>query len=541
MANLLLPSRNTKQPQHSVQIDWGNPVTNGLLAVDLPGLGYGVVNQNQATGNAPVVAGPVGQQYSLTASSSQYSSIPVTRSLVDGATHLLVFIPNLSSGNNYQRGSTLSGPTHHRSFLQLFDGGGGAYSSIQLGGCLGSEYNNSYANFSANTQSGVNTLLGYWGQNGATAGIMHNGKLSTGALNSTGTPFGTSASLDSGRLLYVGSPYYGDFTGIALNAVWDRALSTSELLALNDNPWQIFAPQKRVIYFDAGAGGGDSTKLVTDSIFSSDTLSNIQVQVSTTESGNAFETNPIGASLGITDSLSLIDTLQGILNTLAIQESGISSDVLAAVQVALLVAESATGLEDLSLLSEALKQIAETGTLVDNIAEILVALSLAETGSILDSVSKIAEGFINLSETGIISDSITGLSVTTGLADAITSLDAVIAKAQVAILENANVSELVALLSATLLAINETAIGSDTLNPLNISFSIPEIANGSENLAISNILTIFENSGILDSIVKYDPEANVISVKFALEARAVSFVLPTRNTTFILIPRGTIQ
>lgn len=42
----------------------------------------------------------------------------------------------------------------------------------------------------------------------------------------------------------------------ALSVVWSRALSNAEIAEISSNPWQVFRPVQRRIYFDMGAGGG---------------------------------------------------------------------------------------------------------------------------------------------------------------------------------------------------------------------------------------------------------------------------------------------
>ena len=48
-----------------------------------------------------------------------------------------------------------------------------------------------------------------------------------------------------------------------LAVVWKRALSNDEIAAVSRNPWQLFKPASRRIYFDMGAGGGGTTHTVT--------------------------------------------------------------------------------------------------------------------------------------------------------------------------------------------------------------------------------------------------------------------------------------
>jgi hypothetical protein len=49
-----------------------------------------------------------------------------------------------------------------------------------------------------------------------------------------------------------------------LGLYWNRALSDDEILVIGSNPWQLFRPVQRRVYFDMGAGGGATTSVNAD-------------------------------------------------------------------------------------------------------------------------------------------------------------------------------------------------------------------------------------------------------------------------------------
>jgi hypothetical protein len=88
---------------------------------------------------------------------------------------------------------------------------------------------------------------------GATAiyvdGVKTTGSLG-GAPNTPTTSWGLNNRKTSG-LAYS--------RNLFLAAAWDRVLANAEVVSLAANPWQLFAPSRRVVVFGAAAGGGAVT------------------------------------------------------------------------------------------------------------------------------------------------------------------------------------------------------------------------------------------------------------------------------------------
>ena len=84
--------------------------------------------------------------------------------------------------------------------------------------------------------------------------LFVNGSPVTGTLSGSASTIVNNGAPLVGRLDYSGSSYYCDAT-VGMVALGDLDLPSSELQSLSENPWQIFAPDPRRLYF-APSGGG---------------------------------------------------------------------------------------------------------------------------------------------------------------------------------------------------------------------------------------------------------------------------------------------
>ena len=96
--------------------------------------------------------------------------------------------------------------------------------------------------------------------NGSRYSLALNGAQVAQVGNSSPRNAGTDfRALRGGAYPTVG--FSGDMIALSIHA---RALSDDELVRLRANPWQLFKPVQRRIYFDMGAGGGATTSVSTD-------------------------------------------------------------------------------------------------------------------------------------------------------------------------------------------------------------------------------------------------------------------------------------
>ena len=234
MPNQLLPKRWASQPQYPTGIDWGNPITRGLVWAfngampRVPALG---ITGFTDSGTVSEVIGINGRAVSSTGkrafSSSQCNSgtFTVFCAFEDSGTRGVARSP-FDSDNNattpqrvwqmYLDASNFPG------FIG-FSTGGGPF--IPTGA-------------TANSAAGVTTLAGVVEL--TSVRVYMNGLLAanqTKGSSSMNVPLATNLVGIAGGLQ--GNPFGGR---VLQAAIFDRVLADPEIAALSSNPWQIFAP-----------------------------------------------------------------------------------------------------------------------------------------------------------------------------------------------------------------------------------------------------------------------------------------------------------
>ncbi|MGB4499634.1 MAG: hypothetical protein WBI40_13180, partial [Methylococcaceae bacterium] len=142
-----------------------------------------------------------------------------------------------------------------------------------------------------------------------------------GVLVASATTGGSGHTSDSTQTLQLGSGVFGAVANskgcIALAAFGCKMLNTNEVKSLSNNPWQVFAPKRRVIAFDVPVVGGGTVDLVGQSLTQTDTVSNGEItqihalsgnnlnQIDTVSNGTITQIHSLtGADLVQTDTVS---------------------------------------------------------------------------------------------------------------------------------------------------------------------------------------------------------------------------------------------
>ena len=214
MSSLLLPRRFYNQPQGSVEIDWGNPVTAGLVSCFIPATSgfYDVISaylvNAQCFGNYATEAG-------MAIGKFDSSTVPGLPGYFQRSVFSRVFVAS-SGGTNTMLSESGTGTNNAR--LQLTS------TSIALDRAASVNYVN------CTTPSGI---FGACVVSGSSRQTIHtNGQLRAERTGSTSyTHSGT------GYLLRTTS---GQLPNVLLHAEYDRGLSDMEAASLSANPWQIF-------------------------------------------------------------------------------------------------------------------------------------------------------------------------------------------------------------------------------------------------------------------------------------------------------------
>lgn len=243
MADIVLTRPWTLQPQIAVQVNWANPLTKGLVF-----LSYGPwIN--------PII--PVGSVATRTAFSAK-ASVAGISAAYNGS----------SVEQTFDKSATGSSPAEATLF---------ALCATDVTGTEGTALNQSGVSGTPIFRIGVSTGTTWRFQirdDGSDISSLAGATITTGKLASVvgvyrsgtgtkaiyvdgvigGTTTGSGAAITLTKVSLgsrVSSAYFQGV--IPVSAIWNRALSESEIRSLYANPWQLFAPLPRTIW--AAAGG----------------------------------------------------------------------------------------------------------------------------------------------------------------------------------------------------------------------------------------------------------------------------------------------
>ena len=307
----------TSQPQYPVQIDWSNPLTQGLVGLFDSVNGIDLVDGGFPSTNS-VTRGVIskGRIANFSNSAQIYPHKP--RYATTGA--LTIFTPLVvTSLANYS--GILSKSSNYLTFpFELRLGSSPTTSEIDFqrggGGVAASAFKGSGSLISANP--GVVQYLAVRcisGDLNTAPDVFVNKTKTTLARNGYNIITGTAA--DNGSSLRVGNRF--DTTtylngGIQYLGLWNRALSDSEILSLSDNPWQIFQAQSRRI-FVASAGGDVSLSITGQSLTAN--LGALSASVTSSVTGNqtTLQQGTITANVSQTLTGQAISLVQGSVSS----------------------------------------------------------------------------------------------------------------------------------------------------------------------------------------------------------------------------------
>ena len=241
-------NRQARQPQYPVEVDTANPITRGLvraLVCEAAGI------RDLMLGTGIFVTGT----YIPQATESGYGrrNNTITRSnytLVDARTETVSAITIVWAGVVHRVGGTTYPFFRNQQTIVQATGSTGPLWSVRFGAA-------STVNSTTPIKIGSPTTYVYR-KDGAIGSIFVDGV--PALLNVTG---GTTAHSASHAI--DGNAGFAQSNDITTNLmlIYDRPLSDAESRSLSSNPWQVFRPVQRRIYFDMGAGGGATTSVST--------------------------------------------------------------------------------------------------------------------------------------------------------------------------------------------------------------------------------------------------------------------------------------
>ena len=253
MPFIKVPVKRTSQPQGAVEIDWGHPLSSHLFRAFL------APSRELKTGAAPTAGLPLA-------------------ATVDG-----IAISNASSTSTYSWSGNSSPETTEATILvramrggaQPDSGFGLAVTLVQASGTQDPfqlfikdsgeriRFNTTTNDTTEHSESAVDWPVGvfqtgvYTYKSGVGAKAYRNGALTTFSSDALAGRTGTLKPAISTRISLSALRFNG---AVSLVLVFSKALSTSEIKSISDNPWQLFKPVSRSLWIPGTvSGGGEAT------------------------------------------------------------------------------------------------------------------------------------------------------------------------------------------------------------------------------------------------------------------------------------------
>lgn len=299
----------TSQPQFTVGIDQGNPLTRGLTDC----YSGATIGFNNATGkNVTVTGGGSGYSQravqggkSLYTPNGGWADISVGKDWAGPNTVIALMILrgiDSSYGGLFSKNSSGTSnqlqvgrnSTSDNLYLSVGDSTLGVYGSSSISGLTG------VPAIVAFSHSGVTSTNGSYYLNG----VKGNDTNVTLSAQNTGT-----GALGLGRERASNAGYDSDVDWL-LFLRWNRVLAAPEIISISNNPWQIFQPLQRRI-FVASAGGGVSLSLTGQSLTAN--LGALSASVTSSVTGNqtTLQQGTITANVSKTLTGQAISLVQG--------------------------------------------------------------------------------------------------------------------------------------------------------------------------------------------------------------------------------------
>lgn len=317
----MILTRSTRliQPQGPVEIRRDSPLSVGLqdaflLNTPTPqNIGRSVQSPTSGTLAQSTMECGVGLKFSNAA--IQAPTYPYTGQV----TVLVVAKPNVVDGNSrpfaHRRNSTLNSAA-----------GGGAliweFSSSSGSGLGFTVWNASSSTSSANSGAGsvlpgeIIVAAAVARGQGQTVEIYRDGLLAATASQTVALTNQTTPMEIGGRTANNSARYFsGD---MAFVATWNRALSGEELSSITANPWQLFRPVQRRIYFDVSSIAPSLDHILT---------AESAIQQIFAGAGSVVQENSLAGSISVQNAVSSNGILQQV-NTL-IGDNSLSSNLSA--------------------------------------------------------------------------------------------------------------------------------------------------------------------------------------------------------------------
>lgn len=370
MAGIILKKVRTTQPQQVVGINYANPITRGLVFSRTPAMPY--------VSASSTVERRV-NKYGIGDGSSGNTGLMVLKSSVPSSVTLDDI--TLSIVGSFDLANTVIGTAFGLGYngtqgLCFIGGDASAGLVFRTRDSIGTNYTCGYSGFPSQIPYVITATRS---AKTGTQCLYVNGNLVSSVA------VGTAANTPFFNITQGGMSRPGDSLPKACNInqslVFNRALTPSEIKSLSDNPWQIFAPETRVITFDSVVTGSGGIDLIGAGSTQSNTSTNGSItQVHSLLANNSSQTNQTtsgslaqdvtlvgqGSVQGNTSSTAAFTQVHSLVSQSSAQANSTTSGTLT--QVHSLVSQSSTQ-----------SNLTTSGTLTQN--HVIVAQAVSQANS----------------------------------------------------------------------------------------------------------------------------------------------------------------
>lgn len=328
MSVLLTRGTRLSQPQGPVEVDWANPLASGAIRFykmsDLTGLDSVTKLFGSYANNPSILAGPSGLSVDFNGSNNRLV-VDAIRSTV-GATQLMLSATIKPDTNTVAQNIIRQGYIGSFQFFLRIESTG-------------------KVSFSLNLNSGAVTLLSATGIStskytniicvfdGASSKIYLDG-----VLDASTTAAGYIATPTSYPPASIGARITNDSTASSFDQYFNGAIRDVSLFlsspddasvkSISANPWQLFKPVQRRVWFDGGAAAGGTSQTIAFTL--EDLTSSVSQTLSHSQSA-AFTLDGISSTVNqaVTHSQSLGATLDDVTASISQELAGAKSQSIA--------------------------------------------------------------------------------------------------------------------------------------------------------------------------------------------------------------------
>lgn len=257
MAYIILPSRRTRQPQGAVRLNENNTVVKSLKVLDFGGYKgeqlsgrplQAIVSESATTTfttNGLAQTGVLGKLHSaFNLSTTQETTFFSFGRFLSAVQNLAPLVHKAGGANGHTSVGIHGGSDNYRQYIVA-----GNTTGWQLDYSVTQESLKEF-HFQILTVSNAGQATAYYDK-----AVVGTGSISGGLVTRTDVSFTTlGGGYSAGTALTVTAQ-------LLLGGVCDKAITVNEALDFADNPWQLFVPDPRRLYFGASGGGATTTTI----------------------------------------------------------------------------------------------------------------------------------------------------------------------------------------------------------------------------------------------------------------------------------------